>query len=101
MLSVYLIYTAVLSMITIFFFADDKIKSKKEKRKRTPEIVLLSLASLGGAPGGLVGMYSFRHKTVFSEKFQFAIGIWTSFVFQVALGIFIALLQFGVISFVK
>ncbi len=100
-LSVYLIYTAVVSLITIIFFASDKIKSKNEKRTRTPEAVLLSLISLGGACGGLVGIYAFRHKTCFSEKFQFAIGVWASFVFQVALGIFIALVQFDIVSFIK
>lgn len=101
MLSAYLIITALMSLATIIAFADDKMKSKKENKTRTPEAILLSFAAFGGASGGLVGMYAFRHKTSFKEKFQFAIGIWAAFIIQIAIGVFIALVQFGAISFVK
>ena len=101
MISFYLIFTACISVITIIAFASDKIAAKSEKKKRIPESVLLTLVSLGGAPGGLIGMYVFRHKTSFEDKFQFAIGAWFSFALQAALAIFIALLQFNVITIGK
>lgn len=100
-LSAYLICISVMSMISIIAFAKDKIVSKDERNKRIPEIVLLSLIAMGGAPGGLIGMYVFRHKTVFREKFHFSLGVWTSLILQVALGIFISLVQFDIISFIK
>ena len=98
MTTVYLIICAAVSVVTIIVFAMDKIASMKENKTRTPESVLLSLIALGGAPGGLIGMYLFRHKTVFSEKFQFAIGVWAAFVIQVALAVVIALIQSGTVS---
>lgn len=101
MLSFYLVIIAVMSLVTIIAFAKDKIASKKEKKTRIPESVLLTLISFGGSLGGLVGMYAFRHKTSFNEKFQFAIGVWASVVLQVALAVFIALVQFNVIGFAK
>ena len=98
MISVYLIFAAIVSVIAIIVFALDKISSK-EGRKRVPESVLLSLISFGGAAGGVIGMYVFRHKTVFRDKFQFGIGLWVSLILQIALGIFLALVQTGSVSF--
>ncbi len=97
MLKHYLIVTAIISIITVIVFAKDKISSMGNRAKRTPESVLLALISLGGALGGVIGMYVFRHKTSFSDKFQFGIGVWFSLLLQVALGILIALLQYGII----
>ena len=98
MIKYYLIITAVMSVIAIIAFAHDKITAMREKGSRTPESVLLTLISLGGAVGGLIGMYVFRHKTSFGEKFQFAIGAWASLVIQIAVGVFILLIQNGVIT---
>ena len=93
MLNAYLIFIAVVSLITVIIFGADKKISKKENAVRVPEIILLSLISLGGAVGGLIGMYGFRHKTVFKDKFHFGIGLWISLILQIALGIFIYLVQ--------
>lgn len=98
MLTVYSIILAVMSVLAIIIFAVDKIASK-ENRKRVPESVLLSLISFGGAAGGIIGMYVFRHKTVFRDKFQFGIGLWISLIIQIAVGIFLALVQSGTVSF--
>ena len=98
MLKYYLIVTAIISVITVILFAKDKITSMRERGRRIPESVLLSFISLGGALGGIVGMYVFRHKTSFSEKFQFGIGVWTSLLVQIALGIFLALLEYNLIT---
>ena len=93
MLNVYLIFLASVSLITVIVFGIDKKLSKNENSKRVPEIVLLSLISIGGAAGGLIGMYSFRHKTIFKDKFHFGIGLWASLILQVALGIYIFLVK--------
>ncbi len=99
MLVTYIILCLIVSIITVILFGADKLSSKKERRKRIPESVLLSFVALGGALGGLCGMYVFRHKTVFKAKFQFAIGLWISLILQVALAVFIALVQYGVLNF--
>ncbi|MBE6588217.1 MAG: DUF1294 domain-containing protein [Ruminococcaceae bacterium] len=98
MLTVYLIICGVMSLVTLIIFAIDKIKSKSEDATRIPEIVLLSFISLGGAFGGFFGMYLFRHKTRFSEKFHFGIGLWFSLILQLALAAFIALVEQGSIT---
>lgn len=98
MLRLYLIITAVISVLTIILFAWDKISSMQAKSVRIPESVLLSFISLGGAVGGLVGMYVFRHKTSFVLKFQFALGLWISLILQVACGVFIYLTENGIIT---
>ena len=101
MLKYYLIVTAIISVIAVIVFAKDKITAMRGRGKRTPESILLALISLGGALGGVAGMYIFRHKTSFSEKFQFSIGAWFSLILQVALGIFLALLEYGIITIGK
>ena len=58
----FLIYVVALSLITYFTYVIDKVKAKKGAW-RIPEKVLLGLSSFGGALGGLIAMYSVRHKT--------------------------------------
>lgn len=67
----FVIYMAVINIITFTVFGIDKLKAVKN-RWRVPEKVLFLLALLGGSPGALIGMYSFRHKT---KKIAFKIGI--------------------------
>ncbi len=50
----------------------DKRFAKTEHR-RVPEKRLFLLAALLGAPGGLLGMYAFRHKT---RHWYFILGFW-------------------------
>ena len=82
----FLILEGVMSLITLLTFAFDKFRSKNEANARTPEIVLLSLISFGGAIGGLIGMYVLRHKTNFVTKFHFGITVWLSALLQAAIG---------------
>lgn len=82
---IYLIVIAVMSLITLITFAVDKKQSGNESNGRIPEIVLLSLASMGGSVGALIGMYVLRHKTNFTTKFHFAITAWLSLAVQAAL----------------
>ena len=98
MLKVYYIYTAAVSLLALIVFAFDKIRSKKENRSRVPEETLLVLCALGGALGGLLGMYIFHHKTNFKRKFHFAIGVWSSFIIQSAVAVISALANSGYIK---
>lgn len=50
------------NMLTLIFIGWDKRQSKRGGR-RVPERRFFLLALLGGAAGGLLGMYAFRHKT--------------------------------------
>lgn len=82
---IYLIVVGVMSLLTLLFFAVDKKKSGKEEAARLPEVALLTLMGMGGAPGGLVGMYVLRHKTNFKTKFHFGITVWLSAALQAGL----------------
>jgi len=81
MLKIYVIVLAAMSVLCAAAFGIDKIKSKGDA-SRTPEIVLLSLMTFGGAVGGLVGMYVFRHKTNPITKFHFTITLFVSLAVQ-------------------
>ena len=56
------IYLGAISVITLFAYLIDKLKAKAGAW-RIPEKVLLGLSLLGGAFGGIIGMYLFHHKT--------------------------------------
>lgn len=81
----------LMSLITFCVFAKDKKNSKKESNGRIPEIVLLSLATFGGAIGAMIGMYGLRHKTDFNTKYHFAITVWCSLIVQAGLGVLLLL----------
>ena len=51
-----------MSLLAFVFYGADKLKAK-QGAWRVPEKVLLSLSFFGGAPGGILGMLLFRHKT--------------------------------------
>lgn len=53
---------AVLSLLALVFYGWDKAAARRNAR-RVPESRLLLLGFLGGAPGALLGMFLFRHKT--------------------------------------
>ena len=79
------IAAALLSLgMSLVLFATmglDKRFAKTEHR-RVPEKRLFLLAALLGAPGGLLGMYAFRHKT---KHWYFVIGFWALTVLQLGL----------------
>lgn len=52
----------VISLITFFLYAIDKLKAKLDAW-RIPERVLLGFSLLGGGVGGYLAMLLFRHKT--------------------------------------
>ncbi len=57
-----LIYIVIINIITFIIFGMDKLKAINHK-KRIRESTLLGLSFFGGAAGGLLAMYIFRHKT--------------------------------------
>ena len=61
-----------MSLVLLVTMGLDKRFAKTEHR-RVPEKRLFLLAFLLGAPGGLLGMYAFRHKT---RHWYFVVGFW-------------------------
>ncbi|MBE6895492.1 MAG: DUF1294 domain-containing protein [Ruminococcaceae bacterium] len=65
------IYWGIINLITFIVFGIDKLAAIKN-RSRIKIVTLLGLSFIGGAVGGLLGMYIFRHKT---QKDYFTVGI--------------------------
>ena len=64
-------WLAAINAATFCVYGVDKWKAKRH-RFRIRESVLLGLCAVGGAVGGLLAMYIFRHKT---RKKAFSIGV--------------------------
>lgn len=64
-------WIGVLSLLAFILMGYDKGRAKAGRR-RVPERTLLLVAALGGAPGALLGMYLFRHKTR-HPRFQYGL----------------------------
>ena len=71
MLSILLIYFAIINVITFFVYGIDKWKAKRAKW-RIPESTLLGMAALGGSIGAWLGMKTWHHKTL-HKKFKLGI----------------------------
>ena len=63
------IYFLAINIVLFVVMGVDKYRAIR-RRWRIPEATLFILALVGGACGGTVGMYSFRHKT---EHWYFAV----------------------------
>jgi uncharacterized membrane protein YsdA (DUF1294 family) len=83
----YLIWLAIASGITFFFYGFDKAQSKTDGW-RVPEVILHGLALTGGFIGGWAGRSIFRHKTkkgfftfilVISTVVHLGLGYWLIF----------------------
>lgn len=59
---IYGILLAVISAVAFVLYGADKGRAKRGAW-RIPEKVLLGFSFFGGAPGGILGMLAFRHKT--------------------------------------
>ena len=64
-------YIIVINIIAFFTFGLDKHKAINRKR-RIPELTLMTLCVLGGGIGCFLGMKFFHHKT---RKIKFFLGI--------------------------
>ena len=62
MLQCFLVYLALLSLVTLIVYGVDKARAKRGLW-RISERALLTLSLAGGAVGGLAAMQLFRHKT--------------------------------------
>ena len=62
MLLIYGILLAAISAVAFILYGADKGRAKRGAW-RIPEKVLLGFSFFGGAPGGVLGMLAFRHKT--------------------------------------
>ena len=60
---VILLYIVFINIKTYRLFKKDKLYAKNEE-ERIPEFRLFLNMWLGGAPGGLIALYKFRHKTM-------------------------------------
>mmetsp|Transcript_9633 Transcript_9633/g.23718 ORF Transcript_9633/g.23718 Transcript_9633/m.23718 type:complete len:89 (+) Transcript_9633:261-527(+) len=56
-------YVLIINVLTYAFFGLDKCYSKLGCC-RISELTLILLSAIGGAPGGLLAMKTFRHKTI-------------------------------------
>lgn len=65
------VYWAVICLVTFILFGIDKYNAVKD-RDRISIVTLLLFSFLGGAVGGLLAMYIFRHKT---RKSYFTVGL--------------------------
>lgn len=80
----FIIYLIIINIITFFAMWLDKRKAKKGKW-RISEGALFILAILGGSIGGIIGMYTFRHKT---KKHRFTIGFPAILIIEILIIIF-------------
>ncbi len=62
MIRYYLWYLWIINPFTFILYGTDKRRARRGEW-RIPEKVLLNCSLLGGAPGGLLAMKIFRHKT--------------------------------------
>jgi uncharacterized membrane protein YsdA (DUF1294 family) len=76
----FLIYLLIVNAIAFALMFIDKQKAKK-KKWRISEATLMGFAALGGSIGALMGMYTFRHKTLHKK---FTIGIPAILISQLA-----------------
>ena len=72
-------YLFLINIVTFLAFASDKRRAAR-RRWRIPEKTLLGLSLIGGAAGGIIAMYCFRHKI---RKPAFAYGLPVMLLFQV------------------
>lgn len=82
-----IIYLAAINLLSFALFGIDKSKAKRGKW-RIPEKSLFITAILGGSPGALLGMRTFRHKT---KHKSFTIGIPTILILQIAIAAYLIL----------
>ena len=82
-----IILFSLMSVVLLIVMGVDKNHARLRMR-RIPEATLFSLALLGGALGGVLGMQIFRHKT---QHTQFVIGFPLIALVQWGLAVWLAL----------
>ena len=95
-LDIYLKVILAVSLITLVFFGIDKARAADAKT-RIPEITLLMLTALGGAPGAFLARILFNHKRNTNTKVHFSAVIYASLALQVGFYIYCVMIEKGVI----
>ncbi len=88
---VLLIYFEVINLLALIFMGMDKHRARVH-RERIPEVMLMTMAVIGGAVGVIGGMLLFRHKI---RKPRFSVGVPVILAMQ----IFFALLLFFAVGY--
>ena len=88
-LEIFLVYIAVVSLISIIVCVYDKIAAKHNPKHRTREATLLLLSALGGSVAMLATMLIIRHKT---KHMKFMIGIPVIILVQAAIAVLVVTL---------
>ena len=92
-LSIFLAYIAIISLISVIVCIYDKKVSRKNRVElRTPEKTLLLLSALGGSVAMFITMLIIRHKT---KHVKFMLGIPLIMIAQT--GIVFLLFHFGIL----
>ena len=78
----------IISIVTFMLYAIDKSRAIR-KKWRIPERVLLGFSFLGGALGGILGMYLCRHKT---KHWYFVVVNFIGLIWQTGAVVWLALL---------
>lgn len=85
----FLIYLLIVNVLSFLLMHIDKQKAKK-KKWRISEATLMGFAAIGGSIGALLGMYTFRHKTLHKK---FTVGIPILLFLQTAAVLYILLMK--------
>ena len=83
-----LAYLLIINVLGFVLMLVDKLKARKNLW-RIPEATLMTVATLGGSIGSLLGMYTVRHKT---RHPRFTVGIPLILALQIILTIVLILL---------
>ena len=70
-ITLFLLYIALINILTFFVYGIDKLKAKKSKW-RVPESTLMGMAIIGGSIGAWLGMKVWHHKTL-HKKFKYGV----------------------------
>ena len=86
----FLLWVLCASLLDFALMGVDKWKARHD-RWRVPERAFFCVALLGGTPGALLGMWTFRHKT---SHWYFRYGLPALLLVQLALGTWIVVRVF-------
>lgn len=78
-----LLYLLIVNVITFLMMGYDKHEAKKGNW-RISEKTLFTLVVIGGSIGGIIGMFTFRHKT---QKWYFRFGFPIILILQILVAI--------------
>ncbi len=90
MIKYYLIVLGIASLLAFVLFAVDKAGAA-DGRGRVPEIVLLTIAALGGGVGALLGKILLHHKSNKGRKPHFAVVLPAAALLQIAFLVYLFL----------